>query len=317
MEEVKCAICRERGDSKLYLVSEAEGRSFRYERCISCGLIFLNPRPGAGEILAYYDEEYYGQGKQKFRTWIEVPRLFFARQRVRRVQRFLPHNGRALDIGCGQGTFLNLLKREGWEVFGTELSEKQANRAIEAGLSVWMGDLREDHFPSAFLDLVTLWEVIEHLPQPAEVIRRIRPMLKKRGIVAISTPNPEGLQARVFRENWFALDIPRHLYLFSPKTLEQLMAQEGFRLIHLGHLSFEQDPYGWLQSSLNRLSFAENGLYTFIKNRARNGTALNPWDLWRSLLFGAGLFPTCLILSSLLGWRHNGGTIEAYFVKEG
>jgi 2-polyprenyl-3-methyl-5-hydroxy-6-metoxy-1,4-benzoquinol methylase len=315
MEEAKCALCGEGGSSKPYLLARGEEEYFRYHRCAACGLVYLNPRPAAREILQYYDQEYYGEGKQKFHPWIEVFRIFFARQRVRRVKRFIAGKGQALDIGCGQGTFLNLLRKEGWEVFGTELSEKQAGRAMEAALPVSIGELREGQFPAESLDLVTLWQVIEHLFEPGAVIRCIRPMLKKRGIVAISTPNIDSLQAHVFKESWFHLDPPRHLYLFSLKTLEQLMAQEGFRLFHLRHLSFEQDPYGWLQSSLNRMSFAENTLYAFIKNKARNGTALNPWELWRNLLFGAGLFPTSLILSSLLGWRHKGGTIEAYFEK--
>jgi len=266
-------------------------------------------------MRAYYDEEYYGQGKRKFRSWIEVPRLFFAQQRVCRLQRFIPRHGRALDIGCGQGTFLTLLRKKGWEVSGTELSGKQAGRAIEAGLSVSIGDVQERQFPAGSLDLITLWQVIEHLHEPGMLIGRIRPMLKKRGIVAISTPNIDSLQAQAFKESWFHLDSPRHLFLFSPGTLERLMAREGFRLIRAGYLSFEQDPYGWLQSALNRMSFGENGLYSFIKNRARDRTSTKAWELWRNLLYGAALFPTCFFLSSLSGRRQSGGTIEAYFEK--
>ncbi len=319
MEKAGCAVCQKPTGSELFLLPQTAGRIFRYHRCTSCGLIFLNPRPDAGDISWYYDEEYYRRGERKFRNWVEIPRFLFARQRARRLQRFIARRGarkgRVLDVGCGQGTFLRLLKREGWEVLGTELSEKQARRAVEAGLPVTIGDVQEGQFPPASLDLITLWEVIEHLRQPAALMKLIRPMLSKRAIVAISTPNIAGLGARTFREKWFCLDPPRHLYLFSPKTLEHLMNRAGFRLIHLRHFSLEQDPYGWLQSALNRMSFPENTLYRFMKNIPRGEKRLNRLDLWKIILVAMGLFPTCLALSVMLGWRHRGGTIEAFFEK--
>lgn len=315
MEGGECAICGNNADSKPFLQAWVAGFHFQYRRCKSCGLVFLNPRPGVQEIGQFYDEEYYGGGRQKFRDWIETLRLYFARRRASRMKRFFPGGGRALDVGCGQGTFLELLRKEGWEVQGTERSPDSACRARLSGLPVSVGEVQRGQFPDHSLDLVTLWQVIEHLYDPAVLMRRIHPMLRNGGMVAISTPNIESLQARVFREKWFHLDPPRHLYLFSPQTLERLMNREGFRLVALNHLSWEQNPYGWLQSFLNRMGSANGSLYAYLKNlppsRDPKGSLSG-----KNLLLAAGLLPVCFLLPLILERSGRGGTFEAYFEKD-
>jgi len=316
MEKGICAICHIPTRSTRYFSVRAEGSLFHYQRCSVCGLVFLDPQPGPEELLGYYGRSYYGRGEQKFAGGIEALRFAFARTRVSRLQKFLPRSGRALDIGCGQGTFLQLLRGKGWEVQGTELTEEPARRARQAGIPVFLGEIQEGKFGEETLDLVTLWHVIEHLREPSTVVERIRLVLKDRGIVAISTPNIESLQARIFREKWFHLDPPRHLYLFSPDTLQRLMAQAGFRLIRVSHFSMEQNPYGWLQSSLNRLTASEGSLYTLLKSQAGDYRRRIEPAMAIHLLLSLGLMPTCLFLAFLLGWMKREGTMEAYFKKE-
>jgi 2-polyprenyl-3-methyl-5-hydroxy-6-metoxy-1,4-benzoquinol methylase len=225
--------------------------------------------------------------------------------------------GRALDIGCGQGTFLQLLRREGWEVQGTELAEEPARRARLAGIPVFLGEIQEGQFGEETLDLVTLWHVVEHLRDPAGDMRRISPMIGKKGLVALSTPNVESVQARVFRERWFHLDAPRHLYLFSPETLNRLMAQAGFRMVYLNHFPLEQNLYGWVQSALNRMTSPEGALYSFLKNQPGRKRLENLPLLAKMLLLSAALLFPSILISLLMAWRGEGGTLEAYFVKEG
>jgi SAM-dependent methyltransferase len=317
MEEAECAVCG-KSSAAPYIATDVGGERFTYLRCSGCGLVFLNPRPDSGEILKYYAGDYYGEGDRKFRAWLEMPRLYFAGRRVKRLRRFLPPQGRALDIGCGQGTFLKLLAQAGWQVQGTELSADSARRAGHAGIPVSVGEIRERQFAESSLDLVTLWHVIEHLCDPGSVLRRLRPMLGKNAVIAISTPNIESLQARIFLGKWFHLDPPRHLYLFSPKALTDLFAREGFRRIHISHISLEQNPYGWIQSSLNSMPFAKGDLYSFLKKSTRppGSRARFHLELGKVLALATGLFPACLVLSFIMGWQHQGGTIEAYFKKE-
>ena len=100
------------------------------------------------------------------------------------------------------------------------------------------------------------------------------------------------------------------------------MAKEGFRLIHLRHFSLEQNPYGWIHSALNRLPFPQDALYSFLKSASppsipERRSWREPWVLGKVLLLSVGLLPTALLFSSLMGWLHQGATLEAYFEKEG
>ncbi len=316
MECSDCILCGKEGSPLPFIRSEIERDTFFYQRCSSCGFVFLNPRPDELEIQRFYQDEYYGQGEKKFRSWIETPRTAFAWQRVQRVHKICRQPGRALDIGCGQGTFLKLLAGQGWDVYGTELAEETARRARQAGISVSIGDIKEGQFPKGKFDFVSLWQVIEHLRNPIAAMRRIHPFLREKGIVAVSTPNIESLQARIFQDLWFHLDPPRHLYLFSPETLKRLMAEAGFRLIHLSHLCLEQDPYGWLQGFLNRMPFLKHNLYSLLKSTSGKKTRRDYGPLFKAVLPAAGIFPVSLILSLIMAYKNQGGAMEAYFQKE-
>jgi SAM-dependent methyltransferase len=311
MEEGNCPTCGPGFGTENFLQAPSGEFLFSYVRCSACGLVFLNPRPEAAEMQGFYDEDYYGGEDRKFRSGAEA---LFARARARRAVRYFSSSGKVLDVGCGQGTFLQLMQAKGWKGYGTELSSRSASRALQAGLSVSVGEIRGNQFPTDFFDLVTFWQVLEHLRDPSAVLRRVRPLLKHGGIVAISTPNVESLQARVFKGDWFHLDAPRHLFLFSPRTLGKFMGAHGFRLLALSHFSWEQNPYGWLQSILNRAGFSSNLLYSLIKD-TRPG-----WKRRFTLgvqgkfyILSGALLPLCLLLSGVMGVGHRGGTIEAYF----
>ena len=314
MEKGSCVLCSKETEAKLYIRTNSGGFPFSYLRCQGCGLVFLNPRPDGKEILRFYAQDYYGEGPQKFHSWVEAPRLFFAWNRVRRVRKFFPFAGKALDIGCGQGTFLQLLKREGWECHGTELTLESSSRASRSGISVSVGEIDENRFPLHSFDLITLWHVLEHLSEPLKTLKTITRLLKKGGILAISTPNIDSLQAGVGRGQWFHLDAPRHFYLFSPPTLEQITAFLGFRLLKLHHFSLEQNPYGWLQSLLNLMGLPENSLYQILKNTSNlKKEHLTVSQRGKAILLAAGLLPHCLFLSLIMARLQRGGTIEAYF----
>ena len=135
--------------------------------------------------------------------------------------------------------------------------------------------------------------------------------------MAISTPNIESLQAEVSAGQWFHLDPPRHLNLFSPQTLELMMQSLGFRLLELRHFSLEQNPYGWLQSLMNLLDLPENHLYGLLKNTSlQRRQQLSIYQQGKTLLIAVSLLPHCLFLSLAMSLSKRGGTIEAYFRLE-
>ncbi len=314
MEKGSCVLCPNGTEAKMYIRANSAGWPFAYLKCQGCGLVFLSPHPDEKEILRFYEQDYYGEGPQKFHSWLETPRLFCAWNRMRRVRKLFPRPGKAIDIGCGPGTFLQLLKREGWECHGTELTEESASRASRLGIPVSVGEIDENRFPPHSFDLITLWHVLEHLPSPLKTLKTITRLLKKGGIVAISTPNIDSLQAEVGRGQWFHLDPPRHLYLYSPRTLEQMIGSFGFLLLKLHHFSLEQNPYGWLQSLLNLTGLPENSLYMILKNTPDlQKECLTSSQKGKTLLLAGGLLPHCLFLSLVMSLFQRGGTIEAYF----
>jgi 2-polyprenyl-3-methyl-5-hydroxy-6-metoxy-1,4-benzoquinol methylase len=314
MEQASCVLCPHGTKAQIHIRTHSGGIPFSYLRCQGCGLVFLSPRPDGREALQFYEQDYYGENPQKFRSGLEALRLFFARNRIRRAKKFFPYPGKALDIGCGQGTFLQLLKKEGWECHGTELTEKSASRASRLGIPVSVGEIDENRFPLHSFDLITLWHVLEHLSGPLETLKTIARLLKKDGILAISTPNIDSLQAEVGRDQWFHLDPPRHLYLYSPRTLERMIRPLGFSLLKLHHFSLEQNPYGWLQSLLNLRGLPENSLYRILKNTPNLPKEhLNFSQRGKAILLAASLMPHCIFLSLIMARLRRGGTLEAYF----
>jgi len=318
MEKGSCVLCPNGTEAKVYIRTHSGSFPFSYLKCQGCGLVFLSPRPEEKEILQVYEQDYYGEGLQKFHSWLEAPRLFFAWNRMRRVKKFFPRPGKALDIGCGQGTFLQLLKGQGWECHGTELTVDSATRASRLGISVSVGEIDENRFPPHSFDLISLWHVLEHLPNPLKTLKSSSRLLKKGGVLAISTPNIDSLQAEVGRDQWFHLDPPRHLYLYSPRTLEQMIGSLGFRLLKMHHFSLEQNPYGWMQSLLNLSGLPENSLYMILKNTPNlEKGRLTFSQKGKALLLAGGLLPHCLFLSLIMARLQRGGTIEAYFRLKG
>jgi SAM-dependent methyltransferase len=210
-----------------------------------------------------------------------------------------------------------MLKAHGWECHGTELTAESAFRASQSGISVSVGEFQREQFPPGSFDLISFWQVLEHLPEPWKFLQRLRPLLKKGGIVAISTPNVESLQAKLAKGQWFHLDAPRHLCLFSPRTLGAMMGSLGFRTVEVHHFSMEQNPYGWLQSLLNLSGLPYDSLYTILKTQSpARRDFLTSLEKGKMLLLAAGLSPLCLFLSLGVAFLGRGDTIEAYFRLE-
>jgi SAM-dependent methyltransferase len=141
--------------------------------------------------------------------------------------------GRMLDVGCGNGRFLTSMRRFGWAVEGVEFSEAGVTAARLSDLKVHHGDLASAGFADDSFDLITARHVIEHIPEPhpfmAELVRVLRP----RGRLVIETPCSTALGRQWFNTHWYANDVPRHLFLFSPANLERLGTGHGLRMTAL------------------------------------------------------------------------------------
>lgn len=159
-------------------------------------------------------------------------------------------NGRALDIGCGNGLYLAILKNLGWDVTGFDMEDHVAPILKKTSIPIFTGNLEVLSTLRGTFDLITMWHVLEHLHDPLEDLRTIRKLLSDRGSILIEVPNSDSPAAKLFRSDWYQWDLPRHLSHFTPQSLIQLLKESGFRikdLIHLRHSTLPLSLKYWIE----------------------------------------------------------------------
>lgn len=281
-------------------------------RCGGCGLGWLDPMPGKALLRSFYPEDYYGAPGHKFEALIEpVVRLVGARH-ARFLSRGLDPGARILDVGCGRGVHLRGLLDAGLEIHGFEISE-EAVRGLDPRVRTRVApDLREAGYPSAHFDEVILWHVLEHAADPLGLLDEIHRVLRPGGRLVVAVPNFGSLQARFAGPAWFHLDPPRHLFHFTVPALRRALLDRGFRVRSEHHFSLRQNPFGWVQSALNRIpGLPRNGLYVLLHRGAGPSEARWPRGLrlrLRAAFFA--LLPLGLGLSVIATWLRTGATIH-------
>ncbi|MGE0632964.1 MAG: class I SAM-dependent methyltransferase [Pseudobdellovibrionaceae bacterium] len=217
------------------------------------------------ELEDLYQDGYYGeQAAENSLINRMMISLFQIERQFLTVRNLTP--GKVLDIGCGDGTYLENLPKT-WKKFGFEPSEPGQKALKQKGISLFKFEELQKHKES--FDLITLWHSLEHIKNPKEVLVQIRELMKPSGRLFVSIPNINSLQAMVFRGKWFHLDPTRHLFHYTPKTARKLIEDEGFEVQHITLKSFEYGVYGWWQSLLNLLPTDFNMAYKILKARKK------------------------------------------------
>lgn len=249
----QCIVCDETKYSSLFKAKDKMfdiPDVFHAKKCQNCGLVFLNPQPSQEILKKHYPKQQYYSYKAKikglsglirqFRSYLiknyyqptTLSRTFSALvQGVPAIpKKPIRKPWRILDVGCGTGETLMLFKELGWDVYGLEIDKNAIKIAAESGLdNVKLGGYEKiADFPNNYFDSIRLYHVIEHLPNPHNCLQLIYKKLKPKGEVILGTPNASSLLFKVFGKLWYNLDIPRHLFIFSPKTLSKILTDEGF-----------------------------------------------------------------------------------------
>ena len=265
MDKITCNICNSTKYNKLYAIKSSEtGATFNLVKCSQCGLVYLNPQPSNEELNKYYREDKYysytevfreDQGqlnliervKKMFRKQIfltygsnnhdifqELKKFIFFpfKRRFGGIPMFI-NKGKLLDVGCGDGLFINELKSLGWFVYGLEIDQGAVKRAQSSGLDVYCGRFEDFDFNSHKYDVVRLWHVLEHFKNPNFNLRKILSILKPDGQIILGIPNVNSLYSRIFKQDWSGLDVPRHLYHFSPQTIKKILVECGYSNIKI------------------------------------------------------------------------------------
>ena len=159
--------------------------------------------------------------------------------------------GRLLDIGCGNGAYIDQMRQLGWDVAGIEPDEEAASIAMRSGLDVFRGSLEDAKFPAEQFDAVTMNHVIEHVAYPVKLLKECRRVLKPGGRLVVVTPNIKSLGRRLFDDAWLHWGPPRHLHLFSPSALRACAEFAGLEVSEL-RTTARGAPWIWGPSSLIR-----------------------------------------------------------------
>jgi len=214
-----------------YLCTDLNRDFGKIVRCRRCGLIYTNPRLKSEIAKQLYinsvDDKYIQEKEERIKSF----------ERVARKCEKITNGGNVLDIGCFCGYFLKALSNNKWRCFGVELSKWGCNYIKKNfGLEIFNGNLFQANYPDKYFDLITMWDVLEHLYNPKETFSEINRILQDNGILCFVVPNINSLMARIFRSKWWSLIQP-HVYYFTPHTIKEMLHKTGFRII-------KTDTYG-------------------------------------------------------------------------
>jgi len=311
----RCPAC---GHNNPETVHPSAEKGFEILQCPDCGLGRTWPAEPAERIGAWYPAQYYGKENVRFNPLFERLVRWFRRRRAAVLHNRVPR-GPILDIGCGRGLLLNNLRELGYEPHGVEFSETAAWHARNIlKLPVTTEDFVGAPHEKDRYNAIIFWHSLEHFANPVAAIGRAHLALKPGGMLAVAVPNYDSWQAVFFGRSWFHLDVPRHYFHFGARSLEAVLTRHRFRVVQFDHFSFEQNPYGILQSLYNLLGFRFNLLYSLLKDAsARSDTALHyPFQTLAILLLLPVFLPLTLLLTLLETALRSGGTIEVYALKE-
>jgi len=237
MENItKCFVC---GGSELqpfinckdYTVSKSD---FNIVSCKTCGFKFTNPRPDVTEIGKYYESDDYishsDSGKGIVNSLYKLVRNYTINKKVNLVDSFTKDKT-ILDIGCGTGTFLNACNKSGWMARGLEPSENARKFALNTYKLEIKAENELSKLPNKSFSIITMWHVLEHVNLLNERIEELNRLLKDDGTIIIAVPNCNSYDANYYKEFWAAYDLPRHLYHFTPDSIEKLLKKHNLKIL--------------------------------------------------------------------------------------
>lgn len=223
-KEIPCNLCGG-DDHKHYLDCD----SFFYVKCRECGMIYQNPQPLFSDLQVRYKDNYFQYEIENEKNFFNLMKLglkdisFDSLTGAFKVRNFL-------DIGCATGMLINHMRDSGWNVRGVDICRESAEYGIkERALDIHIGPLDEAGYEDNYFSVVHFSHLIEHVPDPMKLLAEVKRILMPGGVAVITTPNADGFQAKLFGKNWRSA-IADHVFLFTPKTLEQMLLETGFSI---------------------------------------------------------------------------------------
>jgi SAM-dependent methyltransferase len=251
------------------------GQVFPVWECRSCTLRFTQDIPDAISIASYYKSEDYISHTNTSKGFINSLYQSVRKRTLKKKRRLVEKHtgikkGQLLEIGSGTGAFVNEMKMNGWEVTGLEPDEGAKEIAKRSfGVGIQGMDRFYELSPGSY-DAITLWHVLEHVHDLHRYLQQLKTLLKVNGKLFIAVPNYTSKDAEIYKEYWAAYDVPRHLYHFSPGSMELLLQKNGLNLLQYKPMWYDSFYISLLSSKYKKgkpgiVSAFFNGLRSNLK----------------------------------------------------
>lgn len=194
-------------------------------KCSNCGFVFSKWKPSTEFLIAFYNEY------PEYQHWNEITSKRY-KKIVEGFEKYRKTNN-LLEVGSGEGFFLDQAKAQNWNVFGTEFIDRFIDRCRERGIVMHKGKLDLSNYKEESMDIIIWIEVIEHINDPVEELKKFRTLLRPGGIVYLTTPNFNSISRLVLKEKLNVISYPNHVAYYTPSTLEYLFTHNGFRKVKI------------------------------------------------------------------------------------
>lgn len=259
MNNVKCNICESASIDNLLKKDKWE-----IVRCSNCSLAFVKNMPSDADLNSLYTDNFFIDGQKSPIDGFNLngnPTYLNALKRLENIKRMGYDKGTLLDIGCATGIFLKAASSF-YDCTGLDVSEYATEFARNnLGINALCGNIFDINFESQSFDIVTMWDVIEHVRDPNRYIEKVSQIIKQGGLLVLSTGNIESLMFKIQRQNWHLLIPPLHLFYFNKASISTLLRRHGFKIINISH-NGQYTNIGYIFNKLKRLH-PSNKLATF------------------------------------------------------
>lgn len=272
LQSYPCAVCGCATYTMRYVI-----KGFHIVQCTDCSFVYVNPRIKTEELYKLYASDYFNNtqfGYENYEQNARLRKLTFEKWYSLIVPYLGKNREKALDIGCASGDFIEVLMQNGWkDVDGIELDPVMIEKLKQKKIPVSTIPLEQQEIVKKY-DLITLFDVVEHLPGLSEALGKLHDLLEEGGIIALITPDYSSTQRKVFGKKWFQFKPYEHIQYFTPDTLARALKPHGLKIIHHS-ASGQCADAEFLGSRLERYNFKAlaaffNGVVrlTGLKNKA-------------------------------------------------
>lgn len=252
--------------------------SFVIVECQDCNFKFTNPRPQSSSLDKYYQSDNYishtNTSNNLVNAIYKTVRHFTLRQKLHLINQYKEENT-LLDFGCGTGHFLKTCQKKGWDVTGIEPDSKArtiASNTTNAQIHSTLDKLSS----SDKYQVITMWHVLEHIPDLNGTIQTLKKHLHKNGTLIVALPNHSSLDCQHYQQFWAAYDVPRHLYHFDKNTIAKIMKKHKLKIFDIKPMFFDS-YYVSLLSEKHKHSDSNNSIFSLYSEAIANGRKSNAW----------------------------------------